>query len=141
MHSMNNERILENLRQKKKQVRWKKGVLGHLSTTLDKGSQWNSIYKVCEAYDSKILYPVKLSFVISTINVHFPITKEKYLHGRKYKLTIKIENILKTQNHMESYFFFFNSSFSTASLAVGPRDFVDVTCLYSFCYPRPHNDD
>lgn len=69
---MNNERVLENFRQKKKQVQWKKGVLGHLST--HKGSQWNSICKVCEDYDSKILYPVKLSFVISTINMHFPVT-------------------------------------------------------------------
>ena len=77
-----------------------------MSTALDKGSQRNSFCKVCEDYDSKILYPVKLSFVISTINVHFPVTKEKYLHGRKYKLTIKIENILKTQNHVESYIFF-----------------------------------
>lgn len=93
------------LQTEKKQVQWKKGVLGYLSTTLDKGSQWNNIYKVCEDYDSKILYPVKFPFVISTINIHFPITKEKYLHGRKYKLTIKIENILKTQNHMESYYF------------------------------------
>ena len=74
MSSMNNERVLENFRQKKKQVQWKKGVLGHLSTAVDKGSQWNSICKVCEDYDSKILYPVKLSFVISTINMHFPVT-------------------------------------------------------------------
>ena len=112
-----------------------------MSTTLDKGSQWNNIYKVCEDYDSNILYPVKLPFVISTINMHFPITKEKYLHGRKYKLTIKIENIFKTQNHMESYYVLKNSNVSKASLAVGPRHFADVTCLYSFCSPSPHNDD
>lgn len=77
-----------------------------MSTALDKGSQRNSFCKVCEDYDSKILYPVKLSFVISTINMHFPVTKEKYLHGRKYKLTIKIENILKTQKPRGIIFFF-----------------------------------
>lgn len=82
LNSMDKKAILENFMEEKTPEspveKVKEGGLRLLSATLDKGSQWDRIYRVWEkAYDSKMLHPCKLSSIILIINIHFPITKEK----------------------------------------------------------------